>query len=73
MSFHQTMMQEALAEARKAFNKGEIPVGAVIVRDGEIIARAHNLREESGDPTAHAEVLAIRQAAQALGARRLND
>lgn len=50
----------ALEEARLAFDKGEVPVGAILVRDGNVIARAHNSRESSGDPTAHAEVLAIR-------------
>lgn len=65
-------MLSALEEAQKAFDMGEIPVGAVIAKDGQIIARAHNLRETTGDPTAHAEVLAIRQAAAALGSRRLS-
>ena len=69
---HEELMLEALKEAQKAYDEGEIPVGAVIALDGEIIARAHNLREQNGDPTAHAEVLAIREAAQALGGRRLN-
>lgn len=64
-------MQEALAEARLAFELGEVPVGAVIVRDGEIIARAHNMRETWHDPTAHAELLAIRQASRKLGGWRL--
>lgn len=68
---HEELMREALSEARLAFEEGEIPVGAVIALEGEIIARAHNLREQTGDPTAHAEVLAIRAAAQALGGRRL--
>ena len=53
-------MKEALKEAYKAYNKKETPIGAVIVKDGEIIARAHNLTEELKDCTAHAEVLAIR-------------
>ena len=70
---HEELMREALAEAKKAFEEGEIPVGAVIAREGQIIARAHNLREQNGDPTAHAEVLAIREAARSLGGRRLND
>ena len=66
-------MEEALQEAKKAFEKGEPPVGAVIVRDGQIIARSHNLREELKDPTAHAEMLAIRAAAARLGRWRLSD
>lgn len=70
---HEALMRQALEEAQKAFDEGEIPVGAVIARKGEIIARAHNLREQTGDPTAHAEMLAIRQAAQRLGGRRLNE
>ena len=64
-------MQLALEEARLAAAEGEIPVGAVIVKDGEIIARAHNRRENDHDPTAHAEMLCMRQAASALGDWRL--
>ena len=64
-------MQLALEEARLAAAEGEIPVGAVIVKDGEIIARAHNRRENDHDPTAHAEMLCMRQAARALGDWRL--
>jgi tRNA(adenine34) deaminase len=66
-------MKEALAEARKAREKDEPPVGAVIVKDGEIIARGHNLREKLQDPTAHAEMLAVREAAARLGRWRLSD
>jgi len=65
-------MKEALEEARKALDKAEPPVGAVIVKDGEIIARGHNLRESLNDPTAHAEMLAIREAAARLGRWRLS-
>ncbi len=72
MTIHEKMMLEALKEAQKAYEEGEIPVGAVIAQDDQIIARAHNLREQTGDPTAHAEVLCIREAAKALGGRRLN-
>lgn len=72
MTIHEAMMAEALKEAQAAYELGEIPVGAVMACGGEIIARAHNLRETTGDPTAHAEVLAIRQAAQKLGRRRLS-
>ena len=64
-------MAEALVEAEAAAREGEIPVGCVIVRDGQIVARGHNLREQTGDPTAHAEVVAIRRAAQALGCWKL--
>ncbi len=66
-------MKEALLEAERAGELGEVPVGAVVVRDGEIIARAHNLRETDRIATAHAELLAIEQACQALGTWRLND
>lgn len=58
-------MREALREAARALSGGETPVGCVIVKDGEIISRAHNERERRADPTAHAEILAIRRAAGA--------
>ena len=64
-------MREALAEARAAGAMGEVPIGAVIVRNGEIIARGHNLTETQKDPTAHAEMNAIRTAARRLGGWRL--
>ncbi|MDP2859854.1 MAG: tRNA adenosine(34) deaminase TadA [Bacillota bacterium] len=64
-------MREALQEAAIALVLGEVPVGAVVVKGSEIIARAHNLTETSRDPTAHAEMLAIRGAARAVGAWRL--
>lgn len=60
-------MQMALDEANDAAREGEIPVGAVIVKDGEVIASAHNNREATGDATGHAEMLAIRKACAALG------
>ena len=66
-------MREALAEARLAAGAGEMPVGCVIVRDGAIIARAHNECEARGDATAHAELLAIQRASAANGDWRLND
>ena len=65
-------MEEALIEAQKAFEIGEIPVGAVIVKDGKIIARGHNLRERGKDPTLHAEIIAIKEAAKTVGNWRLN-
>ncbi len=66
-------MQEALKEAREAFEKDEVPVGAVIVSQGKIIARAHNQVELLKDPTAHAEMIAITQACAALGSKWLTD
>lgn len=65
------MMEEALLEAREAAMEGEVPVGAVVVKDGEIIARAHNRKEALSDPTAHAEILALREAAAKLSDWRL--
>ncbi|MBQ1490225.1 MAG: tRNA adenosine(34) deaminase TadA [Eubacterium sp.] len=64
-------MKEALRQAEAAGQLGEVPIGAVIVRDGEIIARGHNLTETRKDPTAHAEMNAIRAAAERLGGWRL--
>jgi tRNA(adenine34) deaminase len=66
-------MREALAEARLAGQHGDVPIGAAIVRDGEVVVRAGNRREADADPTAHAELLAIREAARALGRWRLSD
>jgi tRNA(adenine34) deaminase len=65
------LMRLALAEASKAKNMGEVPIGAIVEKDGDIISRAHNLSEASSDPTAHAEILAIREAAKKLGNWRL--
>lgn len=64
-------MEAALEEARKAMAMGEVPVGAVVVKDGQILGKGHNLTESSKDPTAHAEMIAIREAAAALGGWRL--
>ena len=64
-------MEEALKEAKKAAAMGEIPIGAVVVKDGEIIGRGHNETETGCDPTAHAEIVAIRQAAKRLGGWKL--
>ena len=66
-------MQLALQEATSAEAHGDVPVGAVVVRDGKVIAARHNERELSGDPTAHAEVLAIRDASAVIGHWRLLD
>ncbi len=63
----------ALDEAAKALEHGDVPVGAVVVAGGEVVAQRHNERELSGDPTAHAEVLALRDAAKARGSWRLDD
>lgn len=65
-------MQQALKEAREAFRKDEVPVGAVIVSAGRIIARAHNQTETLNDVTAHAEILAITSASETLGGKYLN-
>ena len=69
----QSFMDDALSEARAADAAAEVPVGCVIVREGQIIARAGNRTLRDRDPTAHAEMLAIRQAAKALGSERLTD
>ena len=68
---HDYWMTRAIAEARKAEAKDEVPIGCVIVRDGRIIARGYNLRETTQDPAAHAELIAIRKAARKLGSWRL--
>jgi tRNA(adenine34) deaminase len=67
-----TAMGLALAEASLALGHGDVPIGAVVLVDGVVVASRHNEREASGDPTAHAEVLAIRDAAAAVGDRRLH-
>ena len=66
-------MKEALKEAIKAYKKLEVPVGAVIVKNGEIIAKAHNLKETKNDTTKHAEILAIQKASQKIEAWRLEE
>ncbi len=66
-------MEEALKEAEKAYSSGEVPIGCVIVKEGKIIGRGHNQTQTKKDPTAHAEMLAIRQAAGHLGGWRLLD
>jgi len=64
-------VKEALKEAKKAFKEGEVPVGAVVVKNGQILSRAHNEVERRKDPTAHAELLAIRRACRKLGEKFL--
>jgi len=64
-------MREALAEARAGAERGEVPVGAVVVQEGRIVARAHNRTLAECDPTAHAEMVALREAARAIGNHRL--
>ena len=65
-------MEEALAEARRAAELGEVPVGAVVVQDGEIVGRGHNRREVDGDPLAHAEMVALREASAKIDGWRLD-
>ncbi len=72
MTVDERWMQKALKQAQVAARKGEVPVGAVIVKDNKVIARGHNLRESAKDPTAHAEMLAMRRAAKKLGGWRLS-
>lgn len=69
----QLYMQIAMEEAKKAESLGEVPIGAIIVRDGEVIARAHNLRETTQNATTHAELSAIQEACLAIGSWRLED
>ena len=73
MSAREGFMRLALAQAQLAASEGETPVGAVLVRGDTVIATARNAREHSGDPTAHAEMLALREGARVLGTRRLSD
>src|SRR5262245_30248922 len=65
-------MRMALAEAQAAFEAGEVPIGAVITHEGQVVAAAHNQREQLRDPTAHAEMIAITQAAESIGSWRLD-
>lgn len=73
MDQHEFFMKEAIEEAKKALAKDEVPIGAVIVKDGEIIGRGHNLRETSNDATTHAEIIAIRDANNAVNNWRLEE
>jgi tRNA(adenine34) deaminase len=70
-TMHEAFMKLALAEAQKARDYGEVPIGAVVVRDGKVIGRGHNWRETWRDPTAHAEMVAIQDASRRLGGWRL--
>jgi tRNA(adenine34) deaminase len=73
MDTHRRWMQEALLEAEAAAEVGDVPVGAVVVRDDTIVGRGRNRVEERGDPTAHAETLAIQEACSTLGTKHLPD
>ena len=73
MQEKEKFMKEALKEAKKAYEKLEVPVGCVIVKDGKIIARGHNLKETKKDTTKHAEIIAIQKASKKLEAWRLLD
>ena len=73
MDIKEKFMKEALKEATKAYNKLEVPVGAVIVKDGQIIARAHNVKETKKDTTKHAEIIAIQKASKKIDAWRLSE
>lgn len=72
-NIEEKFMKEALKEAKKAYNKLEVPVGVVIVKDNKIIARAHNIKEEKQDTTKHAEIIAIQKASKKLSNWRLTD
>ena len=71
MDVHKKFMKEALKEAKKAYRKGETPIGAVIVKDGKIVARGHNKRETKRNALCHAEIIAINKACRRLGGWRL--
>ncbi len=73
MNVHERFMKEAIKQARKAFEKDEVPIGAVIVKDGKIISRAYNKREIDMKATAHSEIIAIEKACKELNNWRLND
>lgn len=72
MNIHEKYMKEALKEAKKAYKKDEVPVGAIIVKDGKVIARAHNIKETKKDTTKHAEIVAIQKASKKLESWRLH-
>jgi len=70
---HERFMREALQQAEAARDRGEVPVGCVLVKEGRVVARGHNLRQSLQDPTAHAEIIALKEAAERLGSWRLVD
>lgn len=67
MATHVAWMKHCIAEAQRAGEQGEVPVAAIVVSDGQIIGRGYNLRESTGDPTAHAEIIALKDAARTVG------
>ena len=71
MNIHENFMRKAIAEAKKAYAKGETPIGAVIVKDGKVISRGHNLRETKKNALCHAEIIALNKACKKLGGWRL--
>ncbi|ADQ13810.1 tRNA adenosine(34) deaminase TadA [Halanaerobium hydrogeniformans] len=73
MNFDQKYMQMALAEARKAYQRAEVPIGAVVVCDDRVVGRGFNLREQTQDPTSHAEIIALKEAAKEQASWRLED
>ncbi|MCC3145278.1 tRNA adenosine(34) deaminase TadA [Halanaerobium sp. Z-7514] len=73
MNFDQKYMQMALAEARKAYQRAEVPIGAVVVCDDRVVGRGFNLREQTQDPTSHAEIIALKEAAKEQASWRLEN
>ena len=70
---HEIFMQMAIDEAKKAYKINEVPIGAIVVKHGEVIGRGHNLRESSQNPLMHAEVVAINEASKKIGSWRLEE
>lgn len=73
MELHRQFMKKALREAERAYEAGEVPVGALVVRDGIIVGRGHNMVQQLNDPTAHAEMIAITAATETIGDKHLRD
>lgn len=73
MDVHRQFMKQALREAERALEADEVPVGAIVVRDGIIVGRGRNMVEQLGDPTAHAEMIAVTAACETVGRKHLND